>query len=69
MVIVVLVSLACGIAFTIGAAALLAVTARKSIGQPLLEAMSGLERGARVLQGIAGGLIVVIAGYSIWSSV
>jgi membrane protein implicated in regulation of membrane protease activity len=66
MIAVVLVSLAAGIAFTIGTIAVLAIVARRMFGQALLHRISGLERGARVLQGVAGVLIAAIAGYSMW---
>lgn len=66
MVAVVLVSLAGGIAFTIGAVALAAILARRFLGQVPLQRISSLERGARVIQGIAGAAIMVVAGYSIW---
>jgi ABC-type nickel/cobalt efflux system permease component RcnA len=68
MVGVVLASLAAGIAFTIGSIAVLAIVVRRLFGQSLLHRIAGLERGARILQGIAGALIVAIAGYSIWTA-
>ena len=69
MVAVVLLSLAAGIAFTIGSVALLAITGRQLIGQVLAHRMAGFERGARVLQGIAGTIIVLAATYALWASV
>ena len=69
MVAVVLVSLAAGIAFTIGTVALLAIFARRFLGHALLHKIPGLERGARVVQGVAGAAIVAVAGYSIWVNV
>jgi ABC-type nickel/cobalt efflux system permease component RcnA len=68
MVIVVLIALATGIAFTIGMVALLAIVARRSLSLALSHRLSGLERAARILQGIAGAVIVVIAGYSLWTT-
>jgi ABC-type nickel/cobalt efflux system permease component RcnA len=68
MVGVVLVSLAAGIAFTIGSIAVIAIMARRIFGQMLLHRISELERGARAVQGVAGALIVAIAGYSIWTA-
>jgi nickel/cobalt exporter len=69
MVIVVLIALATGIAFTIGTVALLAIFARRSFSHALAHRISGFERAARILQGIAGAAIVVIAGYSLWTTV
>ena len=69
MVAVVLVSLASGIALTIGSVALIAIVARRLVGPPILQRVSNLEHGARLMQAAAGALIVAIAGYSIWSSV
>lgn len=68
MVAVVLVSLAGGIALTIGTVALAAILARRFLSHALLHGISRLERGARVLQGVAGVAIIAIAGYSIWAS-
>ncbi len=61
MVGLVLVSLALGIALTIGIVALLAIVARRFLGAAVSTWLPGLERWARVLQGFAGGLIVIIA--------
>jgi nickel/cobalt exporter len=69
MMIVVLIALATGIAFTIGTVALLAIVARRFLGHALAHRLTGFERGARILQGIAGAAIVVIAGYSLWTTV
>jgi ABC-type nickel/cobalt efflux system permease component RcnA len=69
MVAAVLLSLACGIALTIGAVALIAIAARRFAGPPIFRRISNMERGARVLQAVAGVLIAAIAAYSIWSSV
>jgi ABC-type nickel/cobalt efflux system permease component RcnA len=60
MVAVVLVALAAGIAFTIG------IAGRRLFGYALMHRMMALEHGARVLQGIAGATIVVIAAYAHW---
>jgi nickel/cobalt transporter (NicO) family protein len=68
MVALVLVSLAAGIAFTIGTVALLAIAARRSLGHVLVQRLDGFQRGAMVLQGIAGAAIVAIAGYSLWKA-
>jgi ABC-type nickel/cobalt efflux system permease component RcnA len=68
MVIVVLIALATGIAFTIGMVTLLAIVARRSLSLALAHRLSGLERAARILQAIAGAAIVVIAGYSLWTT-
>ncbi len=69
MVAVVLVSLAAGIALTIGSVALIAIVARRFVGTPILQRVSNLEQSARLMQAAAGVLIVAIASYSIWSSV
>jgi ABC-type nickel/cobalt efflux system permease component RcnA len=66
MVAVVLIALAAGIAFTIGAVALLAIILRRSVGRVLAHRLSGFERGARMLQGVAGVAIVVIAAAAVW---
>lgn len=69
MVAVVLVSLAGGIAFTIGTVALAAILGRRFVGQAFLQRMPEIERGARIFQGCAGVGIVAIAAYSIWVNV
>jgi nickel/cobalt exporter len=66
MVGIVLIALAAGIAFTIGTVALLAIITRRFLGHALARRLSGFERWARALQGTAGAMIVVIAGYSLW---
>jgi nickel/cobalt exporter len=60
MVAVVLAALALGIATTIGIVAVVTILARHTLGQALAHRLPQLERGARVLQGIAGGAIIVI---------
>ena len=67
MVGLVLVSLALGIALTIGMVAMLAIVARRFLGAAVATWLPGLERWARVLQGVAGGLIVIIAAATLWS--
>ena len=69
MVAAVLIALAAGIAFTIGAVALAAIVARRRIGQALAHRLPDLERWSRRLQAVAGALIVVIAGYALWAAV
>ena len=68
MVAVVLVSLGAGIAFTIGTVALLAIIGRRLLGHALAQRMSSFERGARILQGVAGTAIVITAAYALWKS-
>ena len=68
MVVVVLIALAAGIAFTIGTVALSSIVLRRLVGQTLAERVSGLEPVARYVQGAAGAIIVVIALYSIWTA-
>lgn len=60
MVAVVLVALALGIATTIGIVAVVTILARHTLGQALAHRLPQFERGARLLQGIAGGAIIVI---------
>jgi hypothetical protein len=64
MVALVLLSLTAGIATTIGTVALLAILFRSSVGAALIRRLPSIERNARVLQGIAGAVIVAIA---LWS--
>jgi ABC-type nickel/cobalt efflux system permease component RcnA len=68
MVMVVLIALAAGIAFTIGTVALLAILLHRSLGQAFSHRLERFERWARILQGVAGAVIVVIGGYSIWAA-
>jgi nickel/cobalt exporter len=68
MVAVVLIALAAGIAFTIGLVALLAIVGRRLVGQSLAARLPAFERGARILQGVAGLVIVLLAGYAIAAS-
>lgn len=60
MVAVVLAALALGIAMTIGIVAVATILARHSIGHALANRLPQIERGTRVLQGMAGGGIVAI---------
>lgn len=60
MVLVVLVSLAVGIALTIGLVALAAIVGRRMMGLALANYLPGLERWSRVVQGAAGALIVAV---------
>jgi ABC-type nickel/cobalt efflux system permease component RcnA len=60
MVGLVLASLALGIALTIGLVATAAILARASMGAALAGYLPGLDRWARLVQGIGGGVIVVI---------
>jgi nickel/cobalt transporter (NicO) family protein len=61
MVALVLLSLAVGIATTIGAVALLAILLRSSIGAAVMHRLPAIERNARVLEGVAGATILTIA--------
>jgi nickel/cobalt transporter (NicO) family protein len=67
MVGIVLISLALGISLTIGIVALLAILARCALGAAFAARLPGLERGARVIQGLAGALIVAIGLYTLAS--
>ncbi len=69
MIAAVLIALAAGIAFTIGLVALTAILARRFIGHAIHRHLPRLERGARVLQGLAGAAIMAVAAYSIAASV
>ena len=69
MIAAVLIALAAGIAFTIGLVALIAILARRFIGHAVHVHLPRLERGARVLQGLAGAAIMAVAAYSIAASV
>ena len=60
MVAVVLVALALGIATTIGIVAVATILVRNTLGQALAQRVPQLERGARVLQGVAGFAIIAI---------
>lgn len=65
MVVVVLISLALGIFFTIGAVALLAIVVRRLFGQTIFDRLPQIEHYARMLQATAGVAIIVVAGYAI----
>ena len=67
MVGVTLVSLALGISLTIGTVAVLAILGRHTLGTALAAWMPGLERGARLVQGIAGAVIIAVSVFAIWS--
>jgi ABC-type nickel/cobalt efflux system permease component RcnA len=69
MIALVLLALAAGIAFTIGLVALLAILGRRAFGRALVDRLPRYERGARVLQGMAGAIIVAIAAWAIWSRI
>jgi nickel/cobalt transporter (NicO) family protein len=66
MVALVLLSLTAGIATTIGAVALLAILFRSSVGAAFADRLPRIETKARVLQGVAGAVIVAIA---LWTGV
>lgn len=60
MVALVLLSLALGISLTIGVVAVLAIVARRVVGAALAGWSPAMERGSRVVQGVAGLLIVIM---------
>ena len=66
MVALVLLSLTAGIATTIGTVALLAIVFRSFVGAVLADRLPRIERKARVLQGVAGAVIVATA---LWTGV
>lgn len=61
MVGLVLISLALGISLTIGIVAVAAILARRGLGAALGRHLPRLERWSRLLQGVAGALIVALA--------
>lgn len=65
MVGVVLLSLALGISTTIGIVAVLAIVARTTVGIAMADKLPQIERGARVLQGIAGMAIIAIGAFTL----
>jgi len=65
MIVVVLIALASGIAFTIGVVALIAILSRRWLGHALAEKLPRFERAARYLQLAAGVAIVALAAYAI----
>jgi nickel/cobalt transporter (NicO) family protein len=65
MVGLVLLSLAFGIAATIGIVAVLAIAARATLGASLIHHLPVLDRGARVLQGMAAVAIIAIGLYTL----
>ena len=69
MVGLVLVSLALGISLTIGAVALAAIVARRSLGVALARYTPALDRGSRTIQAAAGLLMIGIAGHTLLSLV
>jgi hypothetical protein len=66
MVGLVLVSLALGIALTIGSVAVVAILARQRLGLALASYLPALDFWGRIAQGLAGGLIVAIGAYTLW---
>ena len=60
MVAAVLAALALGIATTIGIVAVVTILSRHALGQALAHRLRQVQRGARILQGIAGVAIIVI---------
>jgi hypothetical protein len=66
MIGLVLISLALGIASTIGLVALLAILARRGMGVALAHHIPALDRGAKVVQALAGLLIVGIGLITVW---
>ena len=65
MVGLVLLSLALGISATIGIVAVLAIVARNTVGTALADRLPQIERGARILQSIAGLAIIAIGLYTL----
>ena len=65
MVLIVLVSLALGISVTIGLVAVLAILGRRTMGAALAGTLPGLDRWSRILQGVAGAIIIAIGIFTI----
>lgn len=65
MVGLMLVSLALGISLTIGLVAIAAIVGRATMGKALASRLPQLDRGARVVQGVAGAVIVAIGAYTL----
>jgi len=65
MVGLVLLSLALGISTTIGIVAVLAIVARTTVGIAMADKLPQIERGARVLQGLAGMTIIAIGAFTV----
>jgi ABC-type nickel/cobalt efflux system permease component RcnA len=63
----VLVSLALGIASTIGLVAILAIVGRALVGASLAGRVPQIERAGRALQGIAGVAIITIGAFTVWT--
>ena len=53
-----------GISLTIGVVAIVAIAGRATIGSALATRLPQLHRGARIVQGVAGAMIVVIGVYT-----
>lgn len=62
-----LISLALGIALTIGGVAMLAIALRQLFGRALAAWMTKINRGARILQGVAGVFIASLGLWMIWA--
>jgi nickel/cobalt transporter (NicO) family protein len=65
MVGLMLVSLAMGISLTIGVVAVAAILGRATMGKALAAYLPQFERGARIVQGVAGGVIVALGVYTL----
>lgn len=65
MVGLVLLSLALGITTTIACVAVFAIVARSTMGAALAHRIPQLERGARVLQGVAAVMVIAIGVYTL----
>jgi len=68
MVLLVLIALALGIATTIGLVAVAAISSRRLAGAAVATRVHGLERWARVLQGLAGATIISIGIYILFNA-
>jgi hypothetical protein len=67
MIGLVLISLALGVAITIGSVAVLAIVARSTIGAALADRLPRLERGARLLRAAAALAIIAIGIFTLWT--
>jgi nickel/cobalt transporter (NicO) family protein len=67
MVGLMLVSLALGISLTIGLVAVAAIVGRATMGKALAAYLPQLDRGARIVQAVAGSAIILIGTYTLVS--
>jgi nickel/cobalt transporter (NicO) family protein len=69
MLVIVLLSLAAGIASTIGLVAVGAIAANKAFGASFATSLPQFEKGAVILQVCTGAVIVLVGAYMLWKSI